>query len=76
MINKEELLIVKKKNKYRIAIRQPFLKFFKRWVELTCKEEDNVNRPIEFDTHEDAICFVETVSECTRLCTWGESWRC
>ena len=63
MIKKEELNIIQKGKKYRIEMRQSFLIFFKRWVELTWKEEDNVNRPIEFESYDDAISFVETVSQ-------------
>lgn len=63
MIKKEELTIIQKGSKYRIAMRQSFLIFFKRWVELTWKEEDNVNRPIEFISYDDAIDFVEVVTQ-------------
>ena len=63
MIKKEELNIVQKGEKYRVAIRQSFLIFFKRWVELTWREEDNVDRPIEFENYADAIDFVDTVTE-------------
>ena len=62
MIKKEELNIIKKNDKYRIAIKQSFLIFFKRWVEITWKEEDNVERPIEFKSFNDAVEFVDEVT--------------
>ena len=63
MIKKEHLNIIQKDSKYRIAMRQSFLIFFNRWVVLTWKEEDNVNRPIEFLSYDDAIEFVEVVTQ-------------
>lgn len=63
MIKKEELNIVQKGEKYRVAMRQSFLIFFKRWVELTWREEDNVDRPIEFESYSEAIDFVDTVTQ-------------
>ena len=63
MIKKEHLNIIQKDSKYRIDMRQSFLIFFNRWVVLTWKEEDNVNRPIEFLSYDDAIEFVEVVTQ-------------
>jgi len=63
MIKKEELNIIRKGKKYRVAKLQPFLIFFKRWVELTWREEDNVDRPIEFENYNEAISFVDIVTE-------------
>jgi hypothetical protein len=63
MIKKEHLNIIQKNSKYRIAMRQSFLIFFNRWVELTWREEDNVDRPIEFLSYDEAIEFVDTVSQ-------------
>lgn len=63
MIKKEHLNIIQKGKKYRIEMKQSFLIFFNRWVELTWKEEDNVNRPIEFVSYDEAIEFVDTVTQ-------------
>ena len=62
MIKKDELNIIRKNDKYRIAMKQSFLLFFNRWVEITWKEEDNVERPIEFKSFNDAVGFVDAVS--------------
>jgi hypothetical protein len=64
MIKKEELNIVKKDNKYRIAMRQSFLKFFYRWVEVTWIGEGQIDEePIEFNSFNEAKEFIELVSE-------------
>jgi|688.fasta_scaffold150702_4 hypothetical protein len=63
MIKKEDLKVTYKKNNYRVAVKKTFLKFFYRWETLTWKEEDNITRPIEFNSYKDAISFIETVSD-------------
>jgi hypothetical protein len=62
MINKEYLNIIKKNNKYRIVMKQTYFLFFKRWVEITWKGDDNKDEPIEFENWKDAVGFVNSVT--------------
>lgn len=61
MIERDLLKIKRVNNKYRILLRQTYLLFFDRWVDLTWRGEDQKDEPIEFDSFNEArefICMV------------------
>lgn len=62
MIERELLNIKKIDNKYRIIMRDSFLIFFKRWVDVTWRGEDNKDKPIEFESFKEAKEFIFMVT--------------
>ena len=62
MIERDLLNIKKVDDKYRIIMRNSFLIFFKRWVEVTWRGEDNKDKPIEFESFKEAKEFIFMVT--------------
>jgi hypothetical protein len=62
MIERDLLDIKKVDDKYRIIMRNSFLIFFKRWVDVTWRGEDNKDKPIEFESFKEAKEFIFMVT--------------
>jgi hypothetical protein len=62
MIQQDQLNIKKVNNKYRIILRESFLLFFDRWIDVTWRGEDQIDKPIEFDTFKEAKEFIFMVT--------------
>jgi hypothetical protein len=62
MIERDLLNIKKVDDKYRIIMRNSFLIFFKRWVDVTWRGEDNKDKPIEFESFKEAKEFIFMVT--------------
>ena len=62
MIQQDQLNIKRVNNKYRIILRESFLLFFDKWVDVTCRGEDQIDKPIEFDTFKEAKEFIFRVT--------------
>ncbi len=62
MIQQDQLNIKKVNDKYRIMLRESFLLFFDKWVEVTWKGEDQKEVPIEFNTFKEAKEFIFMVT--------------
>lgn len=62
MIEQDRLNIKRVNNKYRIMLRESFLLFFDRWVELTWRGENQIDEPIEFDSFKEAKEFIFRVT--------------
>jgi len=51
-------------NKFGISVRKRFLKFFSFWIPLTYQEtEYSDDKPLVFDTFEEATKFIDTIAE-------------
>lgn len=62
MIERDLLKIKRVNNKYRIILRKSFLFFFDKWVELTWRDETQIDKPIEFDSFKEAKEFIYMVT--------------
>jgi hypothetical protein len=62
MIQQDQLNIKRVNNKYRIILRESFLLFFDKWVDVTWRGEDQIDKPIEFDTFKEAKEFIFRVT--------------
>lgn len=63
MIQQDQLNIKKVNDKYRIILKETFLLFFSKWVEVTWRGEDHEDKPIEFDTFKEAKEFIFNVTQ-------------
>jgi len=58
MIAQDQLNIKKINNKYRIIMKKKVLCLFNKWVDVTWKNENGIEEPIEFDTFHKAKEFI------------------
>lgn len=62
MITQDKLNIKKVDNKYRIILKKTYLLFFDIWVDLTWKGEEQIDKPIEFESFKEAKEFIFMVT--------------
>ena len=61
-IRKKDILIETDDAKtFKIMVKQPWLIWLKRWEQLTSLDEAGIEKPVQFNTLQEALSFIEFI---------------